>query len=35
VLLFIVLIAATAVRVWRSPVERRAFGRTRIAPSSA
>jgi alpha-1,2-mannosyltransferase len=35
VLLFIVLIAATAVRVWRSPVERRAFGRTRIAPSNA
>jgi alpha-1,2-mannosyltransferase len=35
VLLFIVLIAATAVRVWRSPAERRAFGRARIAPSSA
>jgi alpha-1,2-mannosyltransferase len=35
VLLFIVLIAATAVRVWRAPVERRAYGRARIAPSGA
>jgi alpha-1,2-mannosyltransferase len=35
VLLFVILVAATAVRVWRAPVERRAFGRTRIARSSA
>jgi alpha-1,2-mannosyltransferase len=35
VLLFIVVIAATAVRVWRSPVERRVLRRAAVAPSSA
>jgi alpha-1,2-mannosyltransferase len=35
-LLFLALLAGAAVRVWRrAPAERRAFGRTRIAPSGA
>jgi alpha-1,2-mannosyltransferase len=34
-LLFIIVVAAAGLRVWRSPVERRAFGRGRIAPSRA
>jgi alpha-1,2-mannosyltransferase len=35
VLLFIVLLAATAVRVWRTPVERRVHPRTPVAAPSA
>jgi alpha-1,2-mannosyltransferase len=34
-LLFIVLLAFAAVRVWRSPVERRVFGRARVSTSGA
>jgi alpha-1,2-mannosyltransferase len=34
-LLFVVLIAASAVRVWRVAVERRVYGRARMAPSRA
>jgi hypothetical protein len=34
-LLFLVLLAGAAVRVWRAPVARRAFGRARVAASGA